>query len=241
MPIETQCLSSRNALARAVHTRVSINLQAFLLALCLLPGTLLFAADGTFTPREPRYRVHPGDVIGVTYRYSPEYNATVNIQPDGFVTLPLLGDINLSGLTVDQIREKILAKANERLNAPEIVVDLKGFEQPYYIVGGEVGTPGKYEVHGPTTALRAVQMAGGFKTSSKTNQVLLIRPINDVDAETKLIDLKRVMNKGQVREDIQLRAGDMLIVPKNRIAKIEPIIRLANPGAYGLYLNPTNF
>jgi polysaccharide export outer membrane protein len=204
--------------------------------------TLVFVglcqAGETFASRESRYHLHPGDVITVDYRYSPEYNATVAVQPDGFATLPLLGDIKMGGLTLSEARSQLLVKAGERLNDPEITLNLKEFEKPYYIVGGEVGQPGKFEIRGRVTALRAVEMAGGFKTSGKASQVLLIRPVNNVDAQTKLLDLKKVIDRAQLNEDVELRAGDMLVVPKTPIAKIEPYIRIAN---IGMYLNPLGF
>lgn len=207
---------------------------------------ILFSSSATgavndFASREPRYQLHPGDVITVNYRYTPEYDATVTLEPDGFVSLPLLGGVKVSGLTLDDALALFKAKAAERLNDPEMTMELKDFEKPHVIVGGEVGTPGKLEFRGHMTALQAVEMSGGFRTSAKSSQILLIRQINGVEAETRLIDLNKVISKHQLQEDIELRAGDLVIVPKNRIAKIEPLIRLANPGTYGMYLNPAAF
>jgi polysaccharide biosynthesis/export protein len=191
--------------------------------------------------RDSRYHLHTGDVLGLTYRYSPEYDATATVQPDGYADFPMLGELKLSGLTVDQARESILAEANKRLNDPEISVILKEFEKPYYIVGGEVGTPGRYEIRGPLTALRAVEIAGGIRETGKANQVLLIHPISETDATTRLINLKKIMNKGDISEDAPIQPGDIVIVPKTKLAKIEPYVKLANPGSYGLYVNPTSF
>jgi polysaccharide biosynthesis/export protein len=205
-----------------------------ILSLTLASAGVCHAAD-TFTPRDERYVLHPGDTITVEYVYTPEYNATVLIQPDGFASLPFLGDAKLGGLTLAQVHQQLMAMASKRLHQPEIVVGLKDFEKPNYVVGGEVGSPGRYEIRGHITALRAIQIAGGFKPSAKSAQILLIRPINGVDAETKLIDLKKVTDKRRLNEDIELRAGDMLIVPKARLAKIEPYIQRVNAG---LYLNP---
>lgn len=195
-------------------------------------------ADDSFMPRNPRYRLRPGDVITIEYLDTPEYNATVSIQPDGFASLPLVGNLHLGGLTLPDAENELLAKANEHLNDPQITVGLKEFEKPYYIVGGEVTSPGRFDIRGRVTALRAIEMAGGFKTSAKSSQVLLIRPVNDVDGETKVIDLKKVTDKRELNEDVELRAGDMLIVPKTRLSKVEPYIRLVNAG---IYLNPLGF
>jgi polysaccharide export outer membrane protein len=203
--------------------------------LSLLP--CMAPAKDAFATRQPRYRLHAGDVITVDYRYTPEYNAAISIQPDGFASLPFLGDMKLGGLTLAEAHDQLLAKASDRLNQPEITIGLKDFEKPYYIVGGEVGSPGRFEIRSRVTALRAIEMAGGFKMSSKASQVLLIRPVSGLDAETKLIDLKKVTDRRDLKEDVELQPGDLLVVPKTRLAKIEPYVRLAN---FGMYLNPFN-
>ena len=210
------------------------------LSFWLIAGLLcpLWSSAQTLISRNSRYLLRPGDQVTIEYRYTPEYNATVSIQPDGFSTLPLVGDVKLGGLTLPQVHDLLVVDAGKRLNDPELTVGLKEFEKPYYIVGGEVGTPGRYDIHGEMTALRAIEIAGGFKPTAKSSQVLLLRPVSGDRAETRLIDLKKVVRLHQPVEDVQLREGDMLIVPKSRIAKIEPYVRLFNTG---FYLSPTTF
>jgi polysaccharide export outer membrane protein len=215
---------------------MSKSLTAALFCLLSMLAHITPAKDA-FGTRQPRYRLHAGDIITVDYRYTPEYNATISIQPDGFASLPFLGDMKLGGLTLAEAHDQLIAKADNRLNHPAITVGLKDFEKPYYIVGGEVGSPGRFEIRGRVTALRAIEMAGGFKMSSKASQVLLIRPVSGADAETKLIDLKKVTDRRDLKEDVELQPGDLLVVPKTRLAKIEPYVRLAN---FGMYLNPFN-
>jgi polysaccharide biosynthesis/export protein len=192
-------------------------------------------------PATPEYRVHPGDVLRVDYRYTPEYNSTVEVPPDGIGTLPFIGAVKLTGMTVAEVQSEILAKANERLKDPEVTVALVGFEQPSYVVGGEVGSPGKYPVHGRITALQAVEIAGGFRDSGKASQILLIRPVDNARGQTTLIDLKKVLSGKELAEDIELKPGDMLVVPKTRLAKVTPYVRLMSPGTYGIYINPANY
>ncbi len=207
----------------------------FVLTLVAFASTGFGWVNDQFATREPRYHLHPGDVLHVSYRYTPEYDTTVTVQPDGYATLPLLGEAKLGGLTLNEIHSQLVQKGSERLNDPEISLDLRSFEQPYYIVGGQVVRPGRFEIHGRITALRAVELAGGFAASGKETQILLIHPVNNVDGQTKLIDLKKVLNKHQLSEDPEIQAGDLLIVPKTRLAQIEPYVRLANAG---FYLNP---
>lgn len=190
----------------------------------------------SFAFRDARYQVRPGDVLRVIYRYTPEYNATVTVQPDGYAMLPLLGQLHPGGQTVDQIQSELSAKASERLNNVELFVDLEKFEQPYFIVGGEVGSPGRFEIHGPITALRAIQIAGGMKVSGKASNVLLIRAdASSGRPQIQVLNLKRVIDKKDLAEDTELRPGDFLFVTKTRISKFDPYRQLVNAG---IFYNP---
>jgi polysaccharide biosynthesis/export protein len=203
--------------------------------ICIL--TMSAAAETALVKRDARYRLSPSDVIEVDFRLSPEFNANVPIQPDGFITIPNIGDVKVADLTLSDAVKAIKEKASERLNDPEVTVELKQFQTPYFIVGGQVASPGKIEFHGHVTAIQAVQLAGGFKDGAKTNQILLIRRIDDQNAETKLINYRRVLKHYQANEDVDIQAGDMLYVPQTTLQKITPYIKLAN---VGLYFNPLN-
>ena len=122
---------------------------------------------------EPRYRMVPGDVVEIVYRYTPEFNQTVTLQPDGFVVLNIVEDIKLGGRTLDEARKIIIEKASVRLKDPEITLLLKEFQKPYFVVSGEVPQPGRFEMRETVTALQAVMTAGGFKDSSQVSQVLV--------------------------------------------------------------------
>ncbi len=205
------------------------------LALVALAAAL-HAADA-FADRAPRYRLHTSDVIAVNFRLTPEYNYSATVQPDGFISLPGIGDINVFGLTLAETTERVKTKAGEKLNNPEVSVQVMDFEKPYYIVGGEVGQPGRFNFRGPITALRAIETAGGFRISARSNQVLLIRPINDTEAETHLIDVSQMLKGRNLKEDIVLRAGDIVVVPERRLTKVQRYIQMSN---FGMYINPFN-
>lgn len=210
-------------------------LSSLLLGLCAWQA---LAADPTLVTRNQRYHLHPSDQLEVNFRLSPEFNAVLPVQPDGYVTLPNLGDVKVGDLTLVEATHAIQAKAAERLNDPEVTVELKQFAAPYLIVGGRVANPGKVELHGPVTALQAVQLAGGFRDGAKTNQILLIRRVDDQNAETRLINYKYILHHYQANEDVALQAGDMLYVPEDFLTKISPYLKIAN---LGLYFDPLNF
>src|SRR5437588_4394897 len=154
------------------------------------------------TVTEERYRLQPGDVLEIQYRYSPEFNQAVTVQPDGYVTLEIGGDLKVAGLTIEQTRQAILKKASTRLQDPIATVILKEFQKPYFVVAGEVAQPGKIEMRERVTALQAIMLAGGMKESAKSSQVVVFRKINSDIAEVKLLNLKRIRRTSDLENDL---------------------------------------
>lgn len=188
-----------------------------------------------FADRNARYRLQPNDVLEVQYRYTPDFNQTVTVQPDGFVSLNLVGDLKLSGLSLAAARSLLLEKSSARLRDPEVSLILKDFEKPHFIVAGEVEKPGRFELRGSISALEAVAVAGGLKNTAKHSQAILYRKVNSETAETRLVDLKKIATMQGMPEDIDLRPGDLLFIPQSRISKIERFVRWGN---WGIYANP---
>jgi polysaccharide biosynthesis/export protein len=210
-----------------------MRLSLLLIAVGLLHAQAPATTSDSFAERDLRYRLQPNDVIEVQYRYTPEFNQTASVQPDGFVSLQLIGDVKLAGLTLDQARGAILDRASERLRDPDVSILLKDYEKSHFVVGGEVANPGRFELRGSITALEAIAIAGGFKTATaRHSQVILFRRINNETGEAKILDVKHLMNTANLHEDIALRPGDMLLVPQNKISKIERFIKWGSIGAY---------
>jgi polysaccharide export outer membrane protein len=189
---------------------------------------------GTFGVVE-RYVLHPGDVLDIQYRYTPEFNQTVTVQPDGFISLEIGGDVKVSGRNLEEVRSVILNKARTRLASPELIVVLKEFQKPYVVVAGEVAQPGKLEMRERLTALQAVLLAGGFKDSAKSSQILVFRKLNADMAEVKSLNFKTLKRTSDLENDLTLEPGDMILVPRNRISKIERYVRIAS---LATFLNP---
>src|SRR5437762_7414413 len=184
------------------------------------------------TVTEERYRLQPGDVLEIQFRYSPEFNQTVTVQPDGYISLEISGDIKVAGMTVEQTRNTILARAATRLKDPVASVFLKEFQRPYFVVAGEVAQPGKVEMRERVTAIQAIMLAGGMKETAKSSQVVVFRKINSDVAEVKLLNLKHIRRTSDLENDLTLQAGDMVFVPRDRISKIEPFMQLTSLAAF---------
>jgi len=183
--------------------------------------------------RNPRYRIRTGDSFDVNFELSPEFNQTVTVQPDGFITLKGVGDVHVADQTVPELTQTLHTAYDKILNDPLIVVMLKDFDKPYFTANGQVQHPGKYDLRGDVTLTEAIAMAGGFNENAKHSQVLLFRRVNDSWLEAKVFNVKQMLKSGDLHEDPRLRPGDMLFVPKNALSKIRPFIPNAGVGAYG--------
>ena len=146
--------------------------------------------------------------------------------------------LTAQGLTVPEFREQVEKAYAGYLHDPEAAVTLKDFERPFFVVGGEVGKPGKYELRSDTTVAEAVQIAGGFTQQAKHSQVVLFRRVNDDLVEARLLNLKKMLKRNGLKEDAHLRAGDLVYVPQNAISKMA---RFLSRPSMSMYMNSSQF
>jgi polysaccharide biosynthesis/export protein len=183
--------------------------------------------------QRPRYLIKPGDALLLEFPLSTEFNQTLSVAPDGYVSLQGVGDLAVSGKSLPEIREALKKAYSGILHNPIVNVQLKDFQKPQFVVGGEVGHPGRFELREDTTVTEALAVAGGTTKSSKNSQVLLFRRMPGGSmVEVRKLNLNRMMKKGDLREDLHLQAGDMVFVPKNAFSKIERFIPSSSLGMY---------
>ncbi len=184
------------------------------------------------------YALRAGDTVTLEYRYTPEFNQTVTIRPDGFVDLQLAGEVHAAGMTVDQLHALVSGKASTRLKDPEITITLKEFERPYFVVAGEVPHPGKFDFYEKTTALQAVLLAGGFSETAQQSDVYVFRKVNGELAEVHALNLKKMQHGGDLERDLVLEPGDMILVPRNKLAHVGRFVKATN---LSLYFDPLTY
>jgi polysaccharide export outer membrane protein len=186
----------------------------------------------TLKLRNPRYQLCKGDVVELNFSITPEFNQTLTVQPDGYIALRDVGDVHVEGQTVPELETTLQKAYKDILHEPVISIVLKEFEKPYFIVGGQVGKPGKYDLRGDTTVVQALQIAGGMNEDAKHSQVYLFRRVSNDWTETTKLDVKKMMHSGDLAEDLHLRPGDMVFVPKNTYSKIQRFIPTPNVGTF---------
>ena len=214
-----------------------------LLCFLLLCTMMALGAPAQLQQRKP-YTLHPGDVLELSYRITPELDQTVSIEPDGYASLNIAGRVTLEGLTMDQAKGRILDRLGDRLKKPELNLMLKDFHKSYVIVGGEVQSPEKLELRDDMTALQALLLAGGVKPSGRSTSVVLFRHINHDDGEIFLLNLgnprgmKKRLADLREKDNPHLEDGDMLLVTPNRVETFSRYMKAVN---FGTFLSPTAF
>jgi polysaccharide export outer membrane protein len=183
--------------------------------------------------RNPRYKIQRDDVLFITFSLSPEFNQTVTVQPDGYVNLQGAGSLYIQGMTIPQVIEALKHGYAKILHDPIIDVDLTDFQKPFFIVSGQVGKPGQYDLRFDTTVSEAIAIAGGFTPQAKT-QVFLYHRISDGWVEVKKLNLKDILHGKNVNEDAVMKPGDMIFVPEKFITNFRKYV----PYSVGMYLSP---
>ena len=207
-------------------------------------ATTAGAADGKRSPaltgalRRPLYRLRKSDAIEISFTFAPEFNQTASVQPDGFVTLKGVNSLFVEGMTVPELQIAVRHAYVETMHDPEITIVLKDFDKPYFIAGGQVTHPGKYELRADTTVVEAVEIAGGFSEQAKHSQVVLFRRVSDELFEARLLNVKHMLQARNLGEDLHLQPGDLIFVPQNSISKIRRYLPTSN---LSMYSTPTQF
>lgn len=196
------------------------------------------AADGSRGPnngspaltgaRHPLYRLRKSDTVEIKFTFSPEFDQTATVLPDGFVPLKTVGDLYAEGLTISELQDSVRSAYAATLRDPEVSVILKDFERPFFLAGGQVGHPGKYELRSPTSVAEAIALAGGFTEQSKHSQVVLFRKVTSGVVEARVLNIKAMLASRNLEEDLELEPGDMLFVPQNRISKIRKFLPVSS-------------
>ncbi len=195
------------------------------------PDPLSTTLYGTAAP----YLLRPGDSVVVSYRFTPEFDDTETIAPDGHLALKNIGQIQAAGASVLELQARVLDLSRAQLINPEVTVALREFDRPQIVVAGEVVYPGRMELRRPTTALQAILLAGGPKQDSAMGHVYVFRKVTSETAETHILNLRMLRTGDRAAHDLLLQPDDMVLVRHDALSTVERYMKLVN---LGVYFNP---
>jgi polysaccharide export outer membrane protein len=188
-------------------------------------GDFVSIPYATWSDDEPGYRMYPGDVLDVTVPSAVELNRTVTVQPDGRITLPMIPAAMAADRSVPELNAALTQLYASQLRRPEVEVSVKTATPLKVFVGGEVDKPGVYDMPGDINALQAVVMAGGFKTSGKRRQVVIIRRGPDGRPMMRTADLRSAIYNPGRSDAVPLRRFDVIYVPRTAIAEVDLFVQ----------------
>ncbi|CAG1771678.1 partial Polysialic acid transport protein KpsD, partial [uncultured bacterium] len=161
-----------------------------------------------------------GDEIELTVYRHDDLNKKVRIPPDGTNTFPLIGKIQTKGTSIHQLQGKIKESLSTYLVDPQISLEVSSFKGQKIFILGEVHSPGVYQLETPTSIIEAIAKAGGYTLDGKYSSVVLIRNGNE-KPELKRLDLKRAFASGDLSQNVFVKSGDVVYVPRTFISDVD--------------------
>ncbi len=168
----------------------------------------------------PEYRIAPGDVLQVFVWKEPELSREVRVRPDGYVTVPLLGDLFAVAKTTKGLAAELTQALSQFATAPVVTVTLGDSSTLRFYVVGEVGKPGEFPLVGRTTVMQALALAGGFREYAKTEEIKILRQeLSVTGGRTKTREIVLPLNykaiaQGQnLHQNFAIKPGDVIVVP----------------------------
>jgi polysaccharide biosynthesis/export protein len=159
------------------------------------------------------HAIGAGDILQVNVWKNEQLSQRVTVRPDGFITLPLIGDIQAGGRTVTDVGRDIAERSTKFYTEPPVVsVQMAELHSYRVYVLGEVARPGEFAPRGQVTVLQAIALAGGFTRFSAPDQIVIVR--RDTHGERRIpFVYSQVVEGGDLRENLPLQTNDTIVIP----------------------------
>ena len=206
-----------------------MNFKKFL-SLLIIFTCLTIAFAQKSTNKDYSYPVGPKDLLTISVFDVPELNITVRVSEDGTITLPLLGQIEVDGLTLAELEHKLATLLEKSyLKNAQVTVFIKEYQSKQVSVIGAVKKPGNYELKGKQTLLQVLSLAGGL-TEEASDRIVVIRQYSDGTNKSIIIDIEDLMIKGNQDQNVPILSDDIINVPIEMFADIYIFGQVNNAG-----------
>ena len=171
------------------------------------------------------YKFGPDDVVRVIVEDHPEWTGEFVVKPEGLIVIPTLGEVHAAGSSKKELEDHLRERMEKYIRNPRVNVDIVKYISQVIYVLGEVNRPGEYSTAGKTMTLRdAIVMAGLPARFAVTTRVFVINPRDNERPPQQVINLYRVLYRGETERNIVLRPGDIVYVPKSLIGKVSDFL-----------------
>lgn len=191
-------------------------------------------------PPQPDYTIGPNDVVFISIFGKPEWGSSVltlsnpnmngnRVDGSGNIYLPLVGKVNVNGLTVDQARLLLEEKYKYYLKNPSIVIEISEYKSKAIYLMGQFREPGTYYMDRPMKLLHGMSLGKGLVESANFRSARILR-----EGRIMPVDVYRLLREGDVSQNVWLRQGDVIYVPDLRDQNVFVIGAVKKPGAVPL-------
>ena len=162
------------------------------------------------------YVLQPGDLVDIQVYMEDDMNRTLRLSGNGTITFPLVGNIKLSGLTLEQAEQRLANRLTSYIKHPQVSMLVKEYGNKTVYVLGQVSKPASIEIppEKPLTVLEAITSVGGFTDIANTSKVRVLRMENGKQ-RTLDVDVSQITKQGNKSMDIALQPGDVVFVPQS--------------------------
>lgn len=155
------------------------------------------------------YIIGPEDVLFISVWKDETLTTEAVVRSDGKISVPLINDVQASGLTVLQLRDEITRRLKEFVPGVDVTVIVKQMNSNKVYIQGEVSRPGPQAFNGELTVIQALALAGGLTPYANRRSIIILRP----DGEKLLFNYNKVIKGKNLEQNVRLRRGDTIIVP----------------------------
>jgi polysaccharide biosynthesis/export protein len=161
-------------------------------------------------PPEEFYVIGAGDTLNINVWKEPTLSGTVKVRPDGYITMPLINEVQVAGQTTANLRKTLEDKYKEYTTDPFVTIRVETIASSEVFLVGQVGKPGAFPLSGNETLLQLLTRAGGLGVFADRSNIRVVR--RDGSRVTEYtVDYDAII-KGDLKQDVLLRPGDRVIV-----------------------------
>lgn len=175
------------------------------------------------------YVIGPGDIVKVTVYDNEDLTSRVRVNSDGKIVMPLIGAVEVNGMTIPEVTQKITGLlADGYLVNPQVNIFVEEYRSRKVVVLGQVRKPGLIELSGAISFLELLSKAGGL-TNDAGDTATIKRGAGD-DKDVIFIDLNSLIEKGDLSQNKQILDGDTVNISKAGMCYVTGEVK--NPGTY---------
>ena len=162
------------------------------------------------TGAAPDYVIGSDDVLHISVWKEPDFSGPVIVRPDGIITVPVVGDVHVVGMTTTQVQDLLTEKLKAVVTEPQVTVIVRDIKSRKVYLVGKVGRPGAISLGGHETVLQILADAGGPSQFAKPQKMYVLRTVGDHQKRIQF-NYKKVLAGSE--PDLELEIGDIIVVP----------------------------